>query len=144
MVTFEKINLVTEDMEAAIEFYRGLGLTIPDEAIWRTESGAHHAEVRDPSGLRMAFDSVALARHYAGAWPGHAVHPGSLIGLRLDSREAVDRAFAWAVGAGAPAVREPHDTFWGSRYAIVGDPDGRLVGLMTEPDPDRSGPPPDL
>jgi uncharacterized glyoxalase superfamily protein PhnB len=34
--------------------------------------------------------------------------------------------------------------FWGARYAIVEDPDGNHVGVMSPSDPDRRRAPPDL
>ena len=36
--------------------------------------------------------------------------------------------------------QEPYDAFWGARYAIVEDPDGNAVGLMSPIDPDRQRP----
>jgi len=36
----------------------------------------------------------------------------------------------------------PYDAFWGARYAIVEDPDGNAVGLMSPIDPDRRTAPP--
>lgn len=42
------------------------------------------------------------------------------------------RLYAELTGAGYPGRSEPWDAFWGSRYAIVADADGNLVGLMSE------------
>jgi catechol 2,3-dioxygenase-like lactoylglutathione lyase family enzyme len=39
---FNQINIGSSDPEAAIEFYRRLGVEIPESAIWRTASGGHH------------------------------------------------------------------------------------------------------
>ena len=36
---FDQLNLVVRDMDAAMTFYRRLGLRIPDAAIWRTAVG---------------------------------------------------------------------------------------------------------
>jgi uncharacterized glyoxalase superfamily protein PhnB len=38
----------------------------------------------------------------------------------------------------------PYDTFWGARYAIVEDPHGNHVGLMSPSDPARKSAPPAL
>jgi predicted enzyme related to lactoylglutathione lyase len=38
----------------------------------------------------------------------------------------------------------PYDTFCGARYAILLDPDGNYVGLMSPPDPARRSAPPDI
>lgn len=43
----------------------------------------------------------------------------------------VDEVYAHAVAAGATAVAEPADTFWGDRYAMLRDPFGHLWSLAT-------------
>jgi catechol 2,3-dioxygenase-like lactoylglutathione lyase family enzyme len=58
------LNLVVRDMDATLTFYRKLGLEIPDAAIWRTETGAHHVAVSMPNGMDFDFDSPQLARSY--------------------------------------------------------------------------------
>jgi uncharacterized glyoxalase superfamily protein PhnB len=45
-------------------------------------------------------------------------------------------------GAGYGSQQPPYDAFWGSRYAIVEDPDGNAVGLMSPVDPTRRSTPP--
>jgi uncharacterized glyoxalase superfamily protein PhnB len=54
----------------------------------------------------------------------------------------VDAAYGDLTGAGYAALQAPFDAFWGSRYAIVEDPDGIAVGLMSPPSAEfRSAPP---
>jgi PhnB protein len=45
--------------------------------------------------------------------------------------ENVDKVFAKAVKAGATAVMEPQDMFWGDRFGRVKDPAGNGWGLAT-------------
>src|SRR6185503_3124926 len=40
-------------------------------------------------------------------------------------------------GGGYRGQQPPYDAFWGSRYAVVEDPDGNLVGLMGPMDDSR-------
>jgi len=47
------------------------------------------------------------------------------------SREAVDERFTVLINAGYTGLQEPYNAFWGARYAIVEDPDGIAVGLMS-------------
>ena len=61
-----QLDLVVRDMEATIAFYRALGVEIPEEAIWRTPTGAHHVDLKMPSGLSLHFDSPALASWLTG------------------------------------------------------------------------------
>ena len=45
------------------------------------------------------------------------------------------------IGAGYRGLQEPHDAFWGARYAIIEDPDGIAVGLISPVSPEKSQPP---
>ena len=36
---------------------------------------------------------------------------------------------------GVPVQQQPYDAFWGARYAVVSDPDGNGVGIMSPVDP---------
>ena len=132
-----QVNLVVTDMEAAVAFYRRLGLTIEDTA---PEWDPHHRTVTTPGGLDFDIDSVEFARQW-GRWPDRAPGATAVLGLRLPSRERVDEVYADVVAAGYHGQQEPYDAFWGARYAIVQDPDGNPVGLMSEPDPARRSAP---
>ncbi|HEY6598915.1 MAG TPA: VOC family protein [Pseudomonadales bacterium] len=137
------LDLVTADMDATIAFYRALGVTIPDSAIWRTPSGAHHVDLTMPGGLNIHFDSPALAKVYNKGWR-KPTGAGSrvVIGFKVPSRDAVDRKHLTLTELGHRSVQPPYDTFWGARYAILQDPDGNHVGIMSPPDPARrTGPP---
>jgi catechol 2,3-dioxygenase-like lactoylglutathione lyase family enzyme len=139
-----QLNLVVRDMDATLAFYRRLGLDLPDARVWRTPSGAHHAEVTLSNGFVLEFDSAALARSYNEGWREPVDGGRGLIGFSLESRAAVDERYQELVAAGYGASQEPYDTFWGARYAVVFDPDGNPVGLMSPLDPKRRRPPPAL
>ena len=66
----------------------------------------------------------------------------AVLNFRIPTREAVDELFAKLTAAGHRASQPPFDAFWGSRYAVVCDPDGHPVGLKSAADPDRRTPPP--
>ncbi|MBW3605883.1 MAG: VOC family protein [Actinobacteria bacterium] len=61
-----------------------------------------------------------------------------MVGLLVDSRDEVDRLYRTVTAAGHPVGQEPYDAFWGSRYAIVMDPDGNQVGLKSPIDESRT------
>lgn len=137
------LNLVVKDMDATLAFYRRLGLDIPDAGVWRTASGAHHVEVSMSNGLDLDFDSTELARSYNAGWkPDGGAR--SVIGFSLPTREAVDERYAELTGAGYVGLQPPYDAFWGARYAIIRDPDGNHVGLMSPLDPARRSAPPSV
>lgn len=130
----DQVNLVVEDMEASVAFYRRLGLTIPDTD---ADFQAHHRNARTPGGIDIDFDSVTFARHWDRGWNGGM----GVLGFKVESRERVDQIYADLTGEGYRAQQEPYDAFWGARYAVVEDPDGNAVGIMSPIDPERRGDP---
>jgi catechol 2,3-dioxygenase-like lactoylglutathione lyase family enzyme len=139
------LDLVARDMDATIAFYRRLGLDIPESAIWRTPSGAHHVDLELPNGFHLHFDSIPLAKSFDRGWSEEGGGGRTtIIGFSLPSREAVDDRYGDLVGAGYVGRQPPYDAFWGARYAVIEDPDGNHVGLMSPVDPTRRRAPPSL
>ena len=135
----DQVNLVTRDMDAAVAFYRRLGVEIPDtEPQW---AGQHRSATRD-DGIDFDIDSTAFASQWDRGWPKGAT--GAVLGFRVTERETVDAIYADLTAAGAVGQQAPYDAFWGARYAVVTDPDGNAVGIMSAIDPARrtTGPEP--
>jgi uncharacterized glyoxalase superfamily protein PhnB len=132
---FAQLNIVVADMAAALGFYRRLGLsptTTPDGA---------HAEASLPGGLSIEWD----AAEFAAVWDSGSRGPragSTVLGFSVATRDAVDDLFAGLTSAGYHGRQVPYDAFWGSRYAIVDDPDGNGVGLMSPIEADRGYWPP--
>ena len=140
---FNQVNLVVKDMAATLAFYRRLGVEIPETAAWKTPSGIHHIAIDGGGGgVDLEFDSQALARRYNRGY--EAERGRVLLGFSLPSREAVDALFEDLVTHEHQALQPPYDAFWGARYAIVEDPDGNPVGLMSPSDDAHRGEPPAL
>jgi catechol 2,3-dioxygenase-like lactoylglutathione lyase family enzyme len=135
-----QLNLVVADMAASVAFYRRLGLTIDD----RNPFSAHHVHVQAPNGLSFDLDSVEFAKRWDAGWHGTPGAGRNVIGFDLPSREAVDALYDELTGAGYAGEQPPYDAFWGARYAIVEDPDGNPIGLMSPLDPARRAAPPAL
>jgi catechol 2,3-dioxygenase-like lactoylglutathione lyase family enzyme len=132
----DQLSLVVSDMAATVAFYRRLGLAVPDAD---PEWDDVHRSTSPEEGIDLDFDTVDFAPKWNTGWPGGA---GAVIGFRVDSREAVDEIYADLTGAGYAGQQPPWDAFWGARYAVVTDPDGRAVGIMSPVDPaTRSEPP---
>jgi len=139
---FSQVNLVVKDMDKTLAFYRRLGVEIPEDAVWSTPSGIHHVTLGGAGAVDMEFDSHALARRYNRGY--EAERGRVLLGFSLPSREAVDALFDDLVTHEHQALQPPYDAFWGARYAIVEDPDGNPVGLMSPSDDAHRAPPPAL
>jgi catechol 2,3-dioxygenase-like lactoylglutathione lyase family enzyme len=139
---FNQVNLVVKDMAATLAFYRRLGFEIPETAAFKTPSGLHHISIGGAGEVSMDFDSQALARRYNRGY--EAERGRVLLGFSLPSREAVDALFDDLVTHEHQALQPPYDAFWGARYAIVEDPDGNPVGLMSPSDDAHRSEPPAL
>lgn len=146
MLRFDGLNLVASDVEATLAFYRRLGIDISDDKVWRTESGPHHVKgtALPGSDAEVEFDSHQLAAIYNAGHASSPAKPATVLGFRCKSRDDVDRLHADLVAAGYQSRQQPYDAFWGARYAIVADPDGRDVGLMSPVDPSRRSAPPQV
>jgi uncharacterized glyoxalase superfamily protein PhnB len=142
LARFKQINLVVRDMRESLAFYRRLGLDIPAEGVWESGGHAHHASAETGGEVGLEFESRQLAHAYNR---GFAAERGRVvIGVSLESREAVDALWAALLSEGAQGLQPPFDAFWGARYAIVEDPDGNPVALTSPVDPARRAPPPEL
>ena len=88
----------------------------------------------------------STAENSAAQWnPGlkrHAGCGGFVIFVMVPSRNGVDDLFAKMRSNGSPVQKAPEDAFWGARYAIVEDPDGNSVGIMSPTDQARRFVPP--
>jgi catechol 2,3-dioxygenase-like lactoylglutathione lyase family enzyme len=118
------IGIVARDMRASLEFYRRLGLDIPEGA----EDEAH-AEATTPSGLRVAWDAAELIRQIDPEWTdpsgGHRV----ALAFLCPDPASVDAKYEELAALGY-GHKDPWDAFWGQRYASVKDPDGNQVDLF--------------
>lgn len=132
-VRADQFNLVVSDMEAAVAFYRRLGLSIPDtDPEWQP----HHRN-SEGDGLTVDLDSAEFARHWNRGWSGGM----GVLGFSVESRERVDEVYTDMTGAGYRSQQDPYDAFWGARYAVIEDPDGNAVGIMSPIDPERRSDP---
>ena len=142
--TLGQLNLVSGDPAASIAFYRRLGVEIADAAIWRTASGTHHVNARSGE-VDFELDSTAFAQVWNQGWRGRGDLKGRVVlGFRVASREAVDEVYADLTAAGYAGLQAPLNAFWGARYAVVEDPDGIAVGLMSPISPDFKSLPPNV
>ena len=143
-----QINIVCGDFDASLAFYRRLGVDIPETMVWRTSTGGHHAgPAGSAAGHSVAFDldSGAFAQVWNAGWKGRTDLRGRVVvGFQVPTRAGVDDMFHSMVAAGYRGLQKPDDAFWGARYAIIEDPDGIAVCLMSPISPDRKSPPPEV
>ncbi|HKF19231.1 MAG TPA: VOC family protein [Candidatus Dormibacteraeota bacterium] len=116
------VGIVTSDMARSLEFYRQLGLDVPDTP----EQG--HVNIDIAGGMRLMIDSEAEVRKFRPDWNRKT---GNQFGLafQCETPSQVDEVYARMTAAGFKGEKEPWDAFWGQRYAQLRDPDGVPVDL---------------
>ena len=133
-----QINIVSRDPDASVAFYRRLGVDIPDSNIWRTASGVHHVNANEPDApgsIHLDIDSTAFASLWNAGWNNRADLGGRVVvGFGVSTRGEVDAIYSDMTAAGHRGLQPPVDAFWGARFAMVVDPDGNLVSLMSPMD----------
>ena len=135
----DQVNVVVADVAAAAAFLRQLGVEIGDPG---AEWGAHHLAVASgEASFAVDLDSSAFARHWGGLPAGFT---GVVVGVRVDSREEVDRLHAHATSLTATSLHAPYDAFWGSRFAVVQGPGPIAVGIMSMSETAHFSAPPEL
>ena len=82
----------------------------------------------------MDLDSESFASRWNSGWSGGS---GAILGFKVDTRDEVDTLVASLASEGVAVQQAPYDAFWGARYAMVSDPDGNGVGIMSPIDPTR-------
>ena len=145
---FNQLNIVSSDPVASLEFYRRLGVDFPQESVWSSQTGIHHASAKAPGHEETPdfdIDSIAFAKIWNSGWSGRSDLNGRVVvGFGVPSRDGVDKLYADLTSAGYPGLQAPYDAFWGARYAVVQDPDGIAVGLMSPVASELRSQPPEL
>ncbi len=124
MATFDAFGFVVSDMQATINFYRLLGVELPDEP-------DGHVEGTLAGGIRIMFDTVEVVQSFSTWTPPSGGHRVALAFL-CDSPSDVDATHARMTAAGHRSHVDPFDAGWGQRYATVLDPDDNPVDLFAE------------
>ncbi len=135
-IRLDQVNVVVRDMDAMAAFYGRLGLDLDGGT---PEWAPHHRNTGPRDGVDFDLDSPAFATVWDEGWPGGA---GIVLCFRVDDRADVDVLYTDLTSAGYAGQQEPYDAFWGSRFAVVTDPDGNAVGLLSPRDPSRRHPTP--
>jgi catechol 2,3-dioxygenase-like lactoylglutathione lyase family enzyme len=120
------VGLIVDDMQASLEFYRRLGLDVPED------TDSTHVEIEMAGGMMLFLDSNP------GGWdPGFTpsarlADPGSyrtLLEFYLGTKSKVEAKFDELVAHGYDGFRPPYPTGFGITFAFVNDPDGNSILL---------------
>lgn len=119
----DMVGIVVKDMKQSLDFYRLLGIDIPEKM-----NEELHVEV-EQDGFRLAFDTQAMIKEIYGGWEEPSGHRIELAFI-CDNADSLNELYKKVIDHGYMGHREPWDAFWGQRYAIVKDPDGNLISLF--------------
>ena len=125
MPELNAIGIAVSDLRRSMQFYRLLGLDLPEEP------AEDHVEATMANGTRLMFDTEEVIRSFLPGWSRTNGNQVSLA-FQCESPAEVDEVYARVVAAGFEGEKEPWDAFWGHRYALLGDPDGVRVNLYAE------------
>lgn len=122
--TMNVIDIVVSDIEAAIAFYKRLGIEFVID-----ESYPDHAGYDLPNGIHLMLDTEKFRNTFINGWTAPAGSPRNFLAFEFEAPSGVDAKYAELVDAGYRGLYEPWDAFWGMRYATVADPDGNGIDL---------------
>lgn len=117
------IEIVSADLARSLDFYRLLGLAVPD-------GDGPHVEVELPGGNRLLFDTEDTIAGMHPGWTPPSSAGRVVLGFGVSTPAEVDALYARMTEAGHRGALDPFDAPWGQRYATVVDPDGTSVDLF--------------
>ncbi|MCE3286746.1 MAG: putative mitomycin-binding protein [Gaiellaceae bacterium] len=120
------VGVVVEDMRRALEFYRRLGVEVPEGS---EELEFVEVEMSDltfflsTTGAQARWDPSARAP----AAGGYRI----LLEFYVETAEALDAKYAELTGYGYESHCAPFDVGPSTRFAMVDDPDGNTILLSS-------------
>jgi lactoylglutathione lyase len=120
------VNLYTNDIEAALHFYGDL-LGFKETFRAPAEGEPEHVElVLNDFAIGLGTVAAAKRVHEVEALPGS---PAMVLVIWCDD---VDKAVEVLDAAGVGVVQAPHNTGNNNRNALLRDPDGNLVEIVSK------------
>ena len=126
MITSGLVNVFTHDIDRALDFYQGV-LGLPETFRTPQQGAPEHVEM-SAGGFVLALSTAEAAQRVHGL-DAEVGRTAMSVVFWVDD---VDDAFESVTAAGAPTVTAPHDAGNDNRNAVVRDPDGTLVELVTK------------
>jgi predicted lactoylglutathione lyase len=126
-VQFGMIVLYARDLHKSIDFYRLLGLDVPDPLPERPVS-----VYKMDNGVTMIITVDDVARRFDSAWTRPAGGYQQVMEFFVDSDADVDTVWTKLTSAGHPGRTAPGHLI-GPYATMVEDPDGNVVLITHEP-----------
>ena len=117
------VGVIVEDMGRAVEFYRRLGVGIPEDS-----ENKQHVEVK-MGGLTFFLSTKQANVRWDPARTEASGGYRMILEFYLETREAVDAKYAELTGFGYRSHVAPYETPFNAYFAMIDDPDGNTVLL---------------
>lgn len=117
------VGVIVEDMRRAAEFYRRLGVDVPEGA-----DSEEHVEVA-MSGLTFFLSTTGANARWDPARTAASGGYRIVLEFYLDTAAALDAKYDELTGFGYVGHCAPYDVTRELRFALVDDPDGNTVLL---------------
>ncbi len=117
------VGVIVEDMARAAEFYRRLGVDVPDGA-----EGEGHVEIK-MSGLTFFLSTKRANARWDPARSDASGGYRIVLEFYLEDRAALDAKYEELTGYGYASHCAPYDVTPELRFAMVDDPDGNTILL---------------
>jgi catechol 2,3-dioxygenase-like lactoylglutathione lyase family enzyme len=132
------IGLITQNLEKSKDFYRRLGIAVPEES-----AGQRAVAIKMEKGATLLLSTTPIAREFPKPG-GESSDARSFLEVYLQTQAAVEAKYAELIACGYQSYRAPFlvnvDIPSPSRmcFALVDDPDGNTILLSG--DAAESGP----
>jgi uncharacterized glyoxalase superfamily protein PhnB len=118
---FAGFSITTADRAASLDFYRALGFAVEED-----KHGGGRSCVDAPN-QHFDVDDVAAVP----TWNRGSRGPGVVLGFEVDERGDLDELVERLSAMGYAVQQPAYDAPWGRRFAVVEDPDGNAISLMS-------------
>ena len=117
------VGLIIEDMRKSVEFYRRLGIDIPEGS-----EEKQHVAVK-MNGLTFFLNTKQLNARWDPAKTEASGGYRIILEFYLKTPDAVDAKYNEMKGYGYQSHVEPFETFFEAYFAMIDDPDGNTILL---------------
>jgi hypothetical protein len=117
------VGVIVEDMHRAAEFYRRLGLDVPDDA-----ESKEHVEIA-MGGLTFFLSTKQANARWDPARTDASGGYRIVLEFYLETQAALDAKYEELTGFGYVGHCAPYDVTPELRFAMIDDPDGNTVLL---------------
>lgn len=120
------VGVIVEDMARAVEFYRRLGVDIPEGS-----ETQHHVPIK-MGDLTFFLSTKKINARWDPARTDGSGGYRIILEFYLETREAVDAKYNELIGYGYNSHVAPFVTPFNAYFAMVDDPDGNTILISAE------------